>query len=55
MIRIELYSVRSRCIMTYEKENQETIRERDTRRSHQRDDEAESGDVCTRAQPHVSE
>ena len=34
--------------------NQETIRQRHPRRSHQRDGEAESGDVSTRAH-HVSE
>jgi hypothetical protein len=41
--------------MTYAKENQETIRQRDTRRSHQRDGEAESGDVCSKTASHYSE
>jgi hypothetical protein len=41
--------------MTYAKENQETIRQRDTSRSHQRDGEAESGDVCSKTASPYSE
>jgi hypothetical protein len=54
VIKIELLLILIRCILIYgQKENQETIRQRDTCRSHQRDGEAASGNVGTKKLPSV--
>jgi hypothetical protein len=55
MIGIDLLLICPCDIMNHEKENQETIRQRHTCRSHKRDGEAESGGICTYTGSHSSE